>query len=70
MTDWEKICKGCKFYKIDNGSGFAYCHYFLDTGKLKGPLKDGKCGKKETGRKVRKRVCPAAGNRKAKVELR
>ena len=64
MIDWKTMCIGCGHHRGDGDSTFKYCHYYLDTGKLRGKLVDGKCNKK-TQRRVRKIVKPAVGDNKA-----
>lgn len=65
--EWKKLCKGCRYYRSTaSPTSLCFCHYYLDTGHLRGPQKPGQCDKKEIGRK-HKIVRPTMGNKKPKI---
>lgn len=71
MTDFENMCKDCRYWRAANGQDkyFKFCHYCVDTGHLRGKQEPGQCDKKELGKK-RKIVRPVTGYKKSKVEFR
>ena len=65
--EWKKLCEGCRYYRATCSRTAPYfCHYCVDTGKLRGPQEPGKCDKKDTAKK-RKIVGPRVGRRKSRV---
>lgn len=51
-------CKGCKYWRrlYETGGNNYACHYFLDTGKLRGGTVED-CTVRETGKRKKKRWC-------------